>query len=263
MRIHALTTGTVRVKDAFLHARTGPTRQVRLFTPGSFSDPLPIHAWLVEHEGQRTLVDTGETARVRDIPFARFEVSEQDELPRALEAAGASVADVDQVVLTHLHSDHMDGAVHVDAPVLVHDAEWSWAHALQSRVFQRLLHQPIPEGVEFHRVPLDDGPFGAFAASRRLTEDGRIVAVATPGHTPGHVSVICVDDEGRHTLLAGDVTDTLEQLQARRADAVAPKPKVQVATLDRILAHGRDHPTVYLPTHDPESVARLAAGSVL
>jgi glyoxylase-like metal-dependent hydrolase (beta-lactamase superfamily II) len=263
MRIHALTTGTVRVKDAFLHARTGPTRQVRLFTPGSFSTPLPIHAWLVEHEGHLTLVDTGETASVRDIPFARFAVRVQDELPQTLQRIGRSVADVDQVVLTHLHSDHMDGAVHVECPVLVHDEEWSWAHSAQSRLFQRILHQPIPAGVDFRPVALDDGPFGAFAASRRLSDDGRIVAIATPGHTPGHVSVVCVDDEGRHVLLAGDATDTVEQLHARRPDAVAPKPKVQVETLERILAHARDHRAIYLPTHDPESRARLEQNTLL
>jgi N-acyl homoserine lactone hydrolase len=92
----------------------------------------------------------------------------------------------------------------------------------------------------------------------RLSDDGRIVAVDTPGHTPGHVSVICVEDSGRHVMLAGDASDTLEQLHARRADAVAPDPKAHVATLDTILAHRAQHPTVYLPSLDPESAARLA-----
>ena len=238
MRIHALSTGTVRVKDAFLHARSGPTRQVRLFTPGPFSDPLPVHAWVVEHDGQRILVDTGEVATAHDAPFARFSVDPSEELPGALAAAGFAPPDIDQVVLTHLHADHMDGAVHVDRPVLVHEAEWAYAHTLFSRFFQRVLKQPLPEGVEFRRVPLDGGPFGAFAASRPLTGDGRVVMVATPGHTPGHVSVVCIDDDGRHVLLAGDATDTLEQLHDRRPDGVAPKPKVQVDTIERILAQG-------------------------
>jgi glyoxylase-like metal-dependent hydrolase (beta-lactamase superfamily II) len=264
VRIHALSTGTVRVKDAFLHARTGPTRQLRLFTPGPFSAPLPIHAWVVEHDGQRILVDTGETAAARDIPFARFDVAPEQELPAALAAAGLSAGDLDQVVLTHMHGDHMDGAVHLGGrPVLVHDAELAFAHSRLSRVFQRVLRQPIPEGVTFTPLALDGGPFGAFAASRPLTGDGRVVVVATPGHTPGHVSVVCVDDDGRHVLLAGDATDTVEQLRARRPDAVGPDPKAHVQTLDRILAHGREHPTVYLPSHDPRSAARLAQGELL
>jgi glyoxylase-like metal-dependent hydrolase (beta-lactamase superfamily II) len=123
---------------------------------------------------------------------------------------------------------------------------------------RRVLRQPLPDGFVPEAFALDGGPFGAFARSRALSDDGRVVAVETPGHTPGHVSVICVDDEGRHVMLAGDATDTLEQLKARRADAIGPDPKVHVATLDTILAHCAEHPTVYLPSHDPESAARLA-----
>ena len=70
-----------------------------------------------------------------------------------------------------------------------------------------------------------------------------------------------VMEETDHVMLAGDATDTLEQLKSLRADAIAPDPKVHVATMETILAHCAEHPTVYLPSHDPESAARLA-GSV-
>lgn len=264
MQIHALSTGTVSLKHAFLFASTGPTRQLRLFLPGHWYDPVPIHVWVIEHEGRRILVDTGETAEVRDIPFARFQVRPEDELPAMLASIGIDPGDIDEVVLTHMHGDHMDGATRLDdRPILVQDTEIAFAHSLMSRAFARMLRQPIPPGVDFRPMKLDHGPFGAFAASRRLTDDGRVLAVATPGHTPGHMSVICIDDEGRHVFLAGDTTDTLEQLRARRPDAVGPKPKVTVQTIDAILAHGREHPTVYLPSHDAGSVERLRAATTL
>jgi N-acyl homoserine lactone hydrolase len=263
VRILPLTTGTVRLKHAFLHAATGPTRQARLFAPGRWSPPLPIHAWLVEHDGHRLLVDAGETAGVRDLPFARFAVGPQDELPAALGAHGLTVEDLDEVVLTHLHGDHVDGAVHVAGPVLVHDAELAAAGTRAARALRRVLRQPLPDGLDLRPVALDDGPFGAFAASRRLTDDGRVLAVATPGHTPGHVAVLCVDDDGRHVLLAGDLADTVEQVADRRADAIAPDPALHVETLDRVLRHAREHPTVVLPSHDPGSAARLAARTTL
>jgi glyoxylase-like metal-dependent hydrolase (beta-lactamase superfamily II) len=128
---------------------------------------------------------------------------------------------------------------------------------------RRLLRQPLPNGFAPEPLVLDDGPFGAFQRSRALTDDGRIVAVATPGHTPGHISVICVDDAGRHVMLAGDATDSLEQLHARRADAVGPDPAVHVATLETILAHCAAYPTVYLPSHDPESGRRLCDSTLV
>jgi glyoxylase-like metal-dependent hydrolase (beta-lactamase superfamily II) len=263
MEIHALTTGAVRVKHSFLFPSPGWRRQLDLFTPGAFSDPLPIHVWAIEHEGVLRLVDTGETAAARDVPFARMEAAPEQELPAAMNAAGLSLDDVSEAVLTHAHGDHIDGMVHVRGPVLINEAELRFLRSPMPRVMRRILRQPLPPGFAPEPFALDDGPFGAFPRSRRLSDDGRIVAVATPGHTPGHVSVICVDDSGRHVMLAGDATDSLEQLHARRADAVAPDTSVHVATLGTILAHCEEHPTVYLPSHDPGSAARLAAGATV
>jgi N-acyl homoserine lactone hydrolase len=263
MKIHALSTGAIRVKHSFLFPSPGRRRQLDLFTPGPFSDPLPIHCWAIEHEGVLRLVDTGETAAARNVPFARPEVTPEQELPGAMAAAGLSVDDVSEVVITHAHGDHIDGLVHIRGRVLVNRTELQYQRSPMPRIMRRVLRQPLPPGFAPEPFELDSGPFGAFARSRALSDDGRIVAVATPGHTPGHVSVICVDDRGWHVMLAGDATDTLEQLHARRADAVAPDPAVHVATLETILAHCAQHPTVYLPSHDPESALRLAAATTV
>jgi glyoxylase-like metal-dependent hydrolase (beta-lactamase superfamily II) len=258
MRIHALTTGAVRLKHSFLFPSRGLRRQLDLFLPGSWSNPVPIHCWAIEHDGRVLLVDSGETATVRNVPFARFEVTREQELPGSMAAAGLSLDDVSEVVLTHHHGDHVDGLIHVRAKVRINDAELRFVATAFPRIMRRVLRQPLPPGFAPEPFTLDSGPFGAFHRSRTLSDDGRIVAVDTPGHTPGHVSVICVDDSGRHVMLAGDATDTLEQLHARRADAVAPDPKTHVETLNTILAHCAQHPTVYLPSHDPESASRLA-----
>jgi N-acyl homoserine lactone hydrolase len=259
VKIHALTTGTVQVKHCFLFPKRGLRRQLSLFMPDEWSDPLPIHVWAIEHDGGLIVVDTGEVVSVNNVPFARFGLTREQELPAVFTAAGLDLGAVDTVVLTHMHGDHMDGAVHAPGPVLVHGEELDFSRSIGARFFQRVLRQPVPAGVDFQRLTLDDGRFGAFERSKRLTDDSRVVAVATPGHTPAHISVIAVDDDGNHVLLAGDATDTLEQLHARRADAIGPRPAVSIATIDRILAHAREHPTVYLPSHDLESAARLSA----
>jgi N-acyl homoserine lactone hydrolase len=263
MKIHALTTGAVRVKHSFLFPSAGRRRQLDLFMPGPFSEPLPIHCWAIEHEGVVRLVDTGETAAARDVPFARMDVKREQELPAAMAAAGLALDAVTEVVLTHAHGDHMDGLVHVRARVWINDAELKAVRSPMGRVMRRVLRQPLPPGFAPEPYALDDGPFGAFPRSRKLSDDGRIVIVDTAGHTPGHVSVLCIDDSGQHVLLAGDATDSLEQLHARRADAVAPDTEVHVATLETILAHCAEHPTVYLPSHDPGSAERLQAGETV
>jgi glyoxylase-like metal-dependent hydrolase (beta-lactamase superfamily II) len=267
MRIHALSTGTVRVKHSFLFPSSGARRQLDLFLPGPFSEPLPIHCWAVEHEGRLLLVDTGETAAARNIPFARFEVAPDQELPAALGAQGLSVGDVEDVVLTHHHGDHVDGIRHVadgrggaHPTIHMHAAELAFAAKPFSRLMRRVLRQPLPGGFSPKPFAFDGPGFGAFERSHPLSRDGRIVAVPTPGHTPGHVSVVCVEGDGRHVMLAGDVTDTLEQLHARRPDAIGPDPGAHRATLERILEHCEAHPTVYLPSHDPDSGRRLREG---
>jgi glyoxylase-like metal-dependent hydrolase (beta-lactamase superfamily II) len=258
MKIHALTTGKVRVKHSFLYPGHGPRRQLNLFLPGPWADSLPIHCWAIEHDGVLRLVDTGETAEARNVPFARMEVAREQELPAAMAAAGLALDDVEEVVLTHAHGDHIDGTVHVRARVLLNEAEQRFVAKPSSGVMRRLLRQPLPSGFAPEPLVLDEGSFGAFSRSRAISDDGRIVAVDTPGHTPGHVSVICIDDLGNHVMLAGDTTDSLEQLHSLRVDAVAPKPKVHLATMKAILGHCAQHPTVYLPSHDPDSAARLA-----
>jgi hypothetical protein len=84
MKIHALTTGAVRVKHSFLLPSPGRRRQLDLFMPGPFSDPLPIHCWAIEHEDVLRLIDTGETTAARNVPFARPEVTREQELPAAM-----------------------------------------------------------------------------------------------------------------------------------------------------------------------------------
>src|SRR3954464_765392 len=123
MKIHALTNGAVRVKHSFLFPSPGPRRQLALFMPGAFSDPLPIHCWAIEHQGVLRLVDSGETAAARDVPFARMQVTREQELPAALAAAGLKLDDVTEVVVTHAHGDHIDGLVHLGARVLINQTE--------------------------------------------------------------------------------------------------------------------------------------------
>src|SRR5271169_2962465 len=146
MKIHALTTGTVTVKRSFLFPGHGARRQLNLFLPDAWSDPLPIHCWAIEHDGQLRLVDTGETAGARNVPFARMGVTHEQELPAAMAAAGLQLDNVSEVVLTHTHGDHIDGTVHVRARVLSHDAELRYLASPLPRVMRRVLRQPLPSG---------------------------------------------------------------------------------------------------------------------
>ena len=111
----------------------------------------------------------------------------------------------------------------------------------------------------FDPRPLDLAaePYGPFAASRRLTEAGDVVAVATPGHTADHLSVL-VQDGGTTQFLAGDTSYDERLMLAGTVDGVSADDRVAGATLEAIRRLAQAGPTVYLPTHDPKAAARLA-----
>src|SRR3954471_20586235 len=83
--ITALNTGTVRIKRSMRRGRgSGLRRRGAIFLPGELTGPLPIHAWLIEHDEGPILVDTGETVDVNDTLFARFDVKPDDEIHNQL-----------------------------------------------------------------------------------------------------------------------------------------------------------------------------------
>ena len=99
-------------------------------------------------------------------------------------------------------------------------------------------------------------PLGPFEQSYKLTQAGDVLIVPTPGHTPGHVSVL-VNTEDVIFFLAGDTSYSESLLIKRTPDGVSPRASVAVDTMDRILRLADSRPLVYLPSHDPESVDRL------
>src|SRR5271157_5501683 len=103
MQIHALTTGTVRIKAKMERGRgAGPLRLANALADRRYTGDLPIHAWLIEHPEGPILVDAGELAGARDMPIARFAIGADDEIDRRLAAHGLRPSDLRLVVLTHL-----------------------------------------------------------------------------------------------------------------------------------------------------------------
>ena len=192
-------------------------------------------------------MDSGELSSTADAPIARFSVDREQEIDRLPAGRGIGPGDLRRVVLTHVHGDHVNGLARLPgAPVAAS------AQALRggSRRLRRL-------GVRPAAIALSDGPFGAFPQSCSLTADGRLVAVATPGHARGHIAVIVVQED-HHVILAGDSAYTQEQLLDLQVDGVSMSASTAVASMRRIIEHARLQPTVFLPSHDPGSATRLA-----
>jgi glyoxylase-like metal-dependent hydrolase (beta-lactamase superfamily II) len=270
MKVHALQTGTVAVRNRQREGKgRGPARVMLTMVDRSWTDPLPIHAWLIEHPEGLIVVDTGETARVNEPGYfprwqpyfklgVKLSVESEEEIGPAISRLGFSPDDVRWVILTHLHTDHAGGLAHFPrSEILVHKPELENASGLIGKTRGFLPHR-WPPWFSPHTFELGREPFGPFAGSYRVTQAGDVTIVGTPGHTRGHVSAVL--EEGDQALLfAGDASYTEALMVKGAIDGVAPDERAARDTLERIRQFTRARPVVYLPTHDPEASVRLDA----
>ena len=150
------------------------------------NERLVVNAWLVRHPEAVVLVDTGiaehiPAADVAELKFVRIPIVE------ALSEIGVRPRDVDIVINCHLHADHAGGNVHFgDARILVQPTELAAAHDPDYSVAQDLA--------------LDRGRYEEHEGEHEPLPGVRVIP--TPGHSPGHQSVLLETDAGR-LLLAG------------------------------------------------------------
>jgi glyoxylase-like metal-dependent hydrolase (beta-lactamase superfamily II) len=270
MNVHAIQTGTVAVKASQTNGGDRTRRNLlRVMADSRWTEPLPIYAWLIEHPEGLIVVDTGETARVSEAgyfprwhPYFRFGLREwvapEQEIGPQLNALGFSPQDVRWVVLTHFHTDHAGGLEHFPASeILATRADYASSGGLRGSV-RGFLPQRWPAWFAPTLIDHHDGPFESFEQSTVLTQAGDVHLISTPGHTPGHMSVALED--GDHVIVfAGDASYTEQNMIDGVLDGVSPSMSAARDTLTRLRRLAGERPTVYLPTHDPGSAARLVA----
>ncbi|AKU15412.1 MBL fold metallo-hydrolase [Luteipulveratus mongoliensis] len=179
---------------------------------------VSIGSFLIRTPGHAVLVDLGIGAVDFEVPgLAEFHGGE---LLANLAAEGLAPSDIDTVVFTHLHHDHVgwttnlapapnatterapDGLTFPRARHLVGRDEWTHWHGTDDPVGPHPLWVQAPlEGVV------------------ELVDDGDVVApgvrvTSTPGHTPGHLSLLVEDpaEPSPGVLVLGDVMHSQVQV---------------------------------------------------
>lgn len=189
---------------AFPDATEADRAAARSVDPAAFDDG---EAWLLDFRcflvrdprGRTTLVDAGVGPAAG--PAAAW-APVPGRLPDALTAAGLDPAEVDTVVLTHLHEDHVGWSVAPDGAPTFPNARY---------VVQRREIDALPAGDATRGYVIQPlraaGQLDLVDGERRLSAlegGGTLTVVPTPGHTPGHQSVL-VEAGPRQVLITGDV----------------------------------------------------------
>jgi len=274
MKIYAIETGKVKITKRWRVGQgAGIRRLLNTFLDNEYTEWLPIYVWVVEHPEGLMVIDTGIPAdankRIWFPPYmpliqraAKFDMTPEQEVGPQLKKLGFLPNEVRWVLLTHLHQDH-DGGLHhfPQAEFIVSRQEWVAAGGFGGRM-NGYLNQRWPDWFQPSLIDFDTIPLGLFPTHHTLTQAGDVHLVPTPGHSPGHLSVIVRDGE-QSIFFAGDASYTEELLITDKADGVGPDIQAQHKTHRRILAYAKENPTIYLPSHDPEAKARLENRTIL
>ena len=268
MKVHAIQTGTVAVKTRQREGLgRGKRRLANTFLDRQWTDRLPILAWAIEHSEGLIVVDTGETAGTSEPgyfprwhPYFRTGLREwvapEVEVGPQLDRLGLSPREVRWVVMTHLHTDHAGGLHHFpDSEILVSRVELDNASGRMGRV-RGYLNNRFPEWFDPRGIDFPAEPVGPFPESFTLTAAGDVRLVPVPGHTAGQLAVV-VEDGGCSIFFAGDSSYTEDLMLSGAVDGIAPDEAAARRTLERIRTYAGETPTVYLPSHDPDSATRL------
>jgi len=177
-----------------------------------------VNAYLIEEGGRVTIVDAGVPGFYR-------------ELPDELAAMGRTIEDVEALVLTHGHSDHVGFAERLRTehrvPVSIHEADAALARGEVKNPSKGLGPTKVGPllgffwftllrgGLRTHHI----GEVATFGDGATLDVPGDPRVILTPGHTPGSAALHVAS---RDALLVGDALATYAVTTGARGPQVAP-----------------------------------------
>lgn len=179
--------------------------------------------YLIKHRAGWLLWDTGVTDAIAAMPDGQRPADPRathwrrpKTLVAQLDQLGVKPSDIKYLAVSHTHPDHVGNVtLFPQAMLLVQKAEYDW---------------PSPVGPRFkpdHPVTKLDGDHDVFG-------DGSVTIISTPGHTPGHQSLLVKLPKAGAVLLSGDAVHFRENWENRRVPETNDSQDKSAASMRRM-----------------------------
>ena len=211
--------------------------------PMEFSD----NCYLIRHAKGLLLWDTGVPDAVAAMPDGMVVAGGAITYRRAktlaaqLAELGVKPADVSYVAVSHTHGDHVGNlGLFPTATILIQGAEYDWAMGLPTK----------PGFVATQTID-------KLAGDRDVFGDGSVTILSTPGHTPGHQSLLVVLPKTGALVLSGDAVHFRDNWEQRRVPSMNVNREQTLASLDRIAGVLAERKATLWINHDRAQSATL------
>ena len=188
------------------------------------SMPMAENCYLIHHAQGWLLWDTGVTDAIAAMPKGEAPSDPRaihwyrpKKLAAELATVGVKPSDIKYLAISHTHPDHIGNVeMFPQSMLLVQKAEYEWPNPLGVGRFK-------PE----HPVKKLEGDYDVFG-------DGSVTIISTPGHTPGHQSLLVKLPKTGAIVLSGDAVHFKSNWDNRRVPSINYDKDKTLASMQRI-----------------------------
>jgi glyoxylase-like metal-dependent hydrolase (beta-lactamase superfamily II) len=192
--------------------------------------------WLIKHKSDWLLWDTGVPESSLNDPrgwstLPKLIVYHLDKsLTDQLAEIGLKPGDIGRVAISHTHGDHIGNVdLFTNSTILMQQAEYSWIHSPNGpndnvNQLMALARQLLGTPKNLKLVEGDTDVFG----------DGSVTLVYTPGHTPGHQSLLVHLKNSGFIILSGDVVHLEENFEKNIVPSLNTDKAESIASMARV-----------------------------
>ncbi len=217
---------------------------------------VPVPFILIDHPKGKVLFDTGnafETIHEKEAHWgaalAAYNpiMTEEQWCVNAIRKAGCSAEDIKYVILSHLHLDHAGCVGHFpNARYLVQRDELHFAYVPDPYMKAAYIRKDFDKEVDWFILNgRDDDKFDLF-------NDGAIQIYFTPGHTPGHQSMLVNLPKSGPMFFAADACYTTENLRNGTLPGLMWNSSETVRSVQRMRFLQDTLGATIVTGHDPE-----------